>query len=43
MEDFADQLSVTPEDLKLGAKQDMRSLHMLIIENNAGIAEDIGD
>ena len=43
MEDLANQLSVTPEDLKLGAKQDMRSLHMLIIEDNADIAENIGD
>ena len=43
MEDLANQLSVTPEDVKLSAKQDMRSLQMLIIEDNAGIAENIGD
>jgi hypothetical protein len=34
---------VTPEDLKLGANQNMRPLHMLIIEDNADIAENIGD
>jgi len=43
MKDFANQLSVTPEDLKLGANQNMRPLHMLIIEDNADIAENIGD
>jgi len=42
MEDLANQLSV-PEDVKLSAKQDMRSLHMLIIEDKADIAENIGD
>jgi hypothetical protein len=32
-----------PEDVKLSAKQDMRSLHILIIEDKADIAENIGD